>query len=76
MAVHAPTTAAPEVRSGDAYHGRPADMWALGVTLYCFLFADLPFKVGPCAAHVHAELPHGYGSMPACMCVQSQGCVR
>jgi serine/threonine protein kinase len=39
-----PLPAAPEVRSGGAYRGKPADMWALGVTLYCFLFADLPFK--------------------------------
>jgi len=37
--------AAPEVRSGHAYHGKPADMWALGVTLFSFLFGDLPFKV-------------------------------
>ena len=33
------------MRSGAAYHGMPADMWALGVTLYFFLFGDLPFKV-------------------------------
>jgi [calcium/calmodulin-dependent protein kinase] kinase len=39
-----PAFMAPEVRSGGAYRGKPADMWALGVTLYCFLFADLPFK--------------------------------
>ena len=39
-------SAAPEVRTGDPYHGMPADMWALGVTLYSFLFGDLPFKVG------------------------------
>lgn len=50
--------AAPETRSGDAYHGMPADMWALGVTLYSFLFGDVPFKVGgwmgapPAAARV------------------------
>ncbi|KAL4443668.1 hypothetical protein ABPG75_011405 [Micractinium tetrahymenae] len=39
-----PAFMAPEVRSGNAYHGKPADMWALGVTLYVFLFGDLPFK--------------------------------
>ena len=33
------------MRSGDAYHAKPADMWALGITLYCFVFGDLPFKV-------------------------------
>ncbi|EFN58000.1 hypothetical protein CHLNCDRAFT_34388, partial [Chlorella variabilis] len=39
-----PAFMAPEMRSGDAYHAKPADMWALGITLYCFVFGDLPFK--------------------------------
>lgn len=34
------------MRSGGSYHGMPADMWALGVTLYSFVFGDVPFKVG------------------------------
>ena len=27
----------------------PADMWALGITLYSFLFGDVPFKARGCA---------------------------
>ncbi len=31
--------------NGDrAYHGRPADIWAVGVSLYIFLFGKLPFS--------------------------------
>lgn len=31
--------------SGDrAYHGRPADIWAVGVSLFLFLFGKLPFS--------------------------------
>lgn len=45
-----PPYLAPEVilkRAGNnAYAGRPVDIWALGVTLYQFLFGRLPFK-GP-----------------------------
>ena len=26
------------------FEGRPLDVWALGVTLYCFLFATVPFQ--------------------------------
>ena len=27
----------------DEYKGRPTDIWALGVTLYCMMFNVLPF---------------------------------
>jgi serine/threonine protein kinase len=37
--------AAPEVCAGGAYHGRHADMWALGVSLYLFMYGEMPFKV-------------------------------
>ena len=38
--------AAPEVCAGESYRGRQADMWALGVSLFIFIFGELPFKVG------------------------------
>lgn len=37
--------AAPEVCAGESYRGRQADMWALGVSLYLFIFGELPFQV-------------------------------
>ena len=30
--------------SGELFEGRPVDIWAMGVTLYCFLFATVPFQ--------------------------------
>jgi [calcium/calmodulin-dependent protein kinase] kinase len=27
------------------FHGRPADVWACGVTLFCLLYGHLPFNV-------------------------------
>eukprot|EP00899_Mesostigma_viride_P012153 jgi/Mesvir1/20939/Mv08010-RA.1 len=41
-----PSFMAPEMLVPGTYHGRGADVWALGVTLYSLLFARLPF-VGP-----------------------------
>lgn len=37
---------APEVcdPSIDQYAGKPVDVWALGVTLFCMTFNTLPFK--------------------------------
>ena len=39
---------APEVLKGNPndfgnYHGKTADVWSLGITLYCFTFLNLPF---------------------------------
>ena len=34
----------PEVWEGVAHKGKPSDVWALGVTLYCMLFNEYPFK--------------------------------
>lgn len=28
---------------GVTYHGKAADIWAVGVTLYCFLLGKYPF---------------------------------
>ncbi|CAN6478061.1 unnamed protein product [Victoria cruziana] len=38
-----PVFTAPECCSGLTYHGKAADTWALGVTLYCLLFGQCPF---------------------------------
>ena len=43
--------AAPEVCAGGAYHGRDADMWALGVSLFLFVYGELPFKVSSIGLH-------------------------
>lgn len=39
-----PAYLAPEVCAGESYRGRQADIWALGVSLYLFIFGELPFK--------------------------------
>ncbi|URD97421.1 hypothetical protein MUK42_28268 [Musa troglodytarum] len=38
-----PVFTAPECCLGLTYHGKPADTWALGVTLYCMIFGQYPF---------------------------------
>ena len=40
-----PAYLAPEIVAGQPYHGRQADIWALGVTLYVLLTGRMPFKV-------------------------------
>ena len=40
LQVGTPAFLSPEVCAGDAYHGRPADMWALGVCLYMMLYGE------------------------------------
>ena len=39
-----PAFLAPEVCAGEEYDGFAADIWSLGVSLYHFIFGDLPFK--------------------------------
>ena len=41
-----PAFLAPEAvnSEGMKFEGRPVDIWAMGVTLYCFLFARVPFN--------------------------------
>lgn len=38
------TFLAPECCAGEPYSPWPADVWAAGVTLYCFAFGRLPFQ--------------------------------
>ena len=35
---------APEAWSGSSFRGKPADIWAAGVTLYYFVYGKFPFK--------------------------------
>lgn len=39
-----PAYLAPEICAGEEYDGFAADVWALGVTLYSFMFCKLPFE--------------------------------
>lgn len=39
-----PAFLAPEICAGEEYDGFAADVWALGVTLYSFMFGKLPFE--------------------------------
>ncbi|KAK9785422.1 hypothetical protein WJX73_002199 [Symbiochloris irregularis] len=43
-AVGTPAFLAPEVCAGLPYHGRAADLWALGICLYAFVYGTVPFK--------------------------------
>lgn len=47
----------PEICAGTDYKGRPADVWALGVSLYYFIYGELPFHGG--------TLPELYDSIEA-----------
>ncbi|XP_055834223.1 serine/threonine-protein kinase GRIK1 isoform X1 [Solanum dulcamara] len=38
-----PVFTAPECCVGDRYHGKAADTWAVGVTLYCMILGKYPF---------------------------------
>ncbi|KAF5822822.1 putative protein kinase CAMK-CAMKL-LKB family [Helianthus annuus] len=38
-----PVFTAPECCLGKSYHGKTADTWAVGVTLYCMIFGKYPF---------------------------------
>ena len=39
-----PMYLSPEICAGEDYKGRPADVWALGVSLYVFIYGELPFR--------------------------------
>lgn len=39
-----PAYMAPEIVNKQEYHGKPADIWALGVLLYVLLYGKFPFN--------------------------------
>ena len=47
--------AAPECVAGRPYRGRPADVWALGVTLFCLAFGYCPFG-GRCVEETYEQV--------------------
>ena len=58
-----PLYAAPELFTADGYHGRPVDVWALGVTLYFTLTSQLPF-LGSNLEQVKSTVVKGEFSVP------------
>lgn len=52
-----PVFTAPECCTGSAYHGKTADIWALGVTLYCMLFGCYPF-IGETLQDMYDKIAH------------------
>jgi len=47
----------PEALTGDPYSSKKADVWALGVSLFCFLFKQLPFS-GACPQSLNNSITH------------------
>jgi len=56
--VGTPSFMAPEMVSADSpiFRGKKADVWAMGVTLYCFLHGQLPWVVDYPGLELHAEI--------------------
>eukprot|EP00250_Pteridium_aquilinum_P033073 c5174_g1_i1 orf=535-1746(+) len=52
-----PVFTAPECCTGVPYHGKPADIWALGVTLYCMVFGCYPF-IGDTLHDMYDKIVH------------------
>eukprot|EP00760_Papus_ankaliazontas_P024038 PhM_4_TR2114/c2_g2_i3/m.57598 len=45
---------APEMLAGDPYHGKPCDVWALGITCYILAFNRIPFPTTTIATLMRA----------------------
>eukprot|EP00250_Pteridium_aquilinum_P000423 c10463_g1_i2 orf=354-1499(-) len=58
-----PVYTAPECITGATYRGRAADIWALGVTLYCMVFGQYPF-IGDTLQSTYDEIVHGTLKIP------------
>ncbi|GAQ84402.1 Serine Threonine protein kinase [Klebsormidium nitens] len=61
-----PAFTAPECCMGVPYHGKPADMWALGVTLYVFVTGQYPFLAqSHSLADLYQAILHEEPAIPA-----------
>ncbi|KAI5083733.1 hypothetical protein GOP47_0003476 [Adiantum capillus-veneris] len=58
-----PVYTAPECITGATYRGRAADVWALGVTLYCMIMGTYPF-IGDTLQSTYDEIVHGTLKLP------------
>lgn len=58
-----PVYTAPECITGTTYRGRAADIWAMGVTLYCMVLGQYPFK-GDTLQSTYDEIVHGTLKVP------------
>ncbi|KAJ7538487.1 hypothetical protein O6H91_11G050300 [Diphasiastrum complanatum] len=58
-----PVFTAPECCLGSTYHGKAADIWALGVTLYCMVLGNYPF-VGESLQDTYDKIVHSHLYLP------------
>lgn len=62
---------APEMTTGKAYNAYSADIWALGVTLYVFIFGVMPFD-GNTLSELHANIATRQLTFPSSMYVSEE----
>ncbi|KAK9048445.1 hypothetical protein SSX86_032592, partial [Deinandra increscens subsp. villosa] len=58
-----PVFTAPECCLGKSYHGKTADTWAVGVTLYCMVFGQYPF-LGDTLQDTYDKIVHNVVFLP------------
>ncbi|KMZ63290.1 Serine/threonine-protein kinase GRIK1 [Zostera marina] len=58
-----PVFTAPECCTGSKYHGKAADTWALGVTLYCMIVGFCPF-ISDCLQDVYNKIVYSPLDIP------------
>lgn len=63
--VGAPSFQSPQAVSGEYYDPFDADVWAAGVTLYCFLYGQVPYYSGDIMTDIMSkELPLAWPPVP------------
>ncbi|WOK93190.1 serine/threonine-protein kinase GRIK1-like [Canna indica] len=58
-----PVFTAPECCLGSSYHGKVADIWAVGVTLYCMMLGSCPF-IGDSLSDTYDKILHNPLNFP------------